>query len=301
MHPISLRHALAVLLTSLSLLLPAHPLCAADAPRKKLRVYLLGGQSNMSGCASVKGVPAELIGKQKQVLIFARGSISVQEYGWDLLKDGLGDPYGDRDKVGSFGPELTFGRDMAAAHPGEMIALIKCAWGATDLGAQWRPPSAGGQTGPLYTRFVQTVHEALSKLDPGFEPDITGMAWMQGEADALNKDFYPEYAKNLTCLINDLRAEFKKPNLPFAIGLIADSKAYAPPRWGAEIRQAQTEVAKKLPHIALFDTADYGLCDPWHYDTAGMLSLGSHFAKALLELEGAKSKTSAPPAGAPLR
>ena len=32
---------------------------------KRLKVYLLGGQSNMSGCASVKGMPPDLLGPQK--------------------------------------------------------------------------------------------------------------------------------------------------------------------------------------------------------------------------------------------
>ena len=253
--------------------------------KKKLKVYLLGGQSNMSGCASVKGVPPELIGPQKDVIIFARGSIKVKEYGWDYLRDGLGDGYGDRDGAGSFGPELTFGRDMAAGHPGEVIALIKCAWGATDLGVQWRPPGAGGKTGPLYTSFVKAVRDGLGKLDPAFEPEMAGMIWMQGEADALYKNLYPQYETNLTCFINDIRAEFKQPRLPFVIGQIATAKAYAPPMWGAEVRQAQVNVSKSLPQTALFETGDYKLVDPWHYDTAGMISLGSRFAKAMLALE----------------
>ena len=30
---------------------------------------------------------------------------------------------------------------------------------------------------------------------------------------------------------------------------------------------------------------DYRMCDPWHYDTAGMVSLGERFAKAMRKLE----------------
>jgi len=253
--------------------------------RKHLKVYLLGGQSNMTGCCSVNGIPQELIGKHKSVIIFARGGIKAQQYGWDHLRDGLGDAYGDYDGRGCFGPELSFGHHMASSNPDEVIALIKCAWGATNLQYQWRPPSAGGKTGELYTSFIKAVHDGIAALEPAFVPEISGMLWMQGEADALSDDMYKDYEKNLELFIGDIRKEFKKPVLPFVPAQIADAPAYKPPKWGAEVRQAQTNVAAKVPHTATFQTADYKLVDPSHYDAAGMISIGERFAKAMKELE----------------
>ena len=40
-----------------------------------------------------------------------------------------------------------------------------------------------------------------------------------------------------------------------------------------------------MPHTATFPTDYYKLCDPWHYDTDGMVSLGERFANAILKLE----------------
>ena len=255
------------------------------AVKKKLKVYLLGGQSNMTGCTTVNGLPDNLRGFQENILIYATGGIKVGQYGWGYLKEGLGQDYNDNDGHGTFGPEVTFGHDMAAANPGEVIALIKCGWGGTDLGVRWRPPSAGGQVGPLYRQFIAAMHYGLDKLDPAFEPEICGMIWMQGEEDAQQRALYASYEMNLTCFIHDIREEFKQPELPFAFGQISTTKTYDPPLFGAEVRAAQLAVSQTVPHTAMFETGDYKLVDRWHYDPAGMISLGQRFARAMLELE----------------
>jgi Carbohydrate esterase, sialic acid-specific acetylesterase/Concanavalin A-like lectin/glucanases superfamily len=255
------------------------------AIKRKLKVYLLGGQSNMTGCTTVNGLPEYLRGYQRDVIIYATGGIKVGQYGWGYLKEGLGQDYNDNDGHGTFGPEVTFGHDMAAANPGEVIALIKCGWGGTDLGVQWRPPSAGGNVGPLYRNFVAAMHDGLNKLDPAFEPEICGMIWMQGEEDAQRSELHASYETNLTCFIHDIREEFKKPELPFAFGQISTTKTYDPPLFGADVRAAQLAVSQKVPHTAMFETGDYKLVDRWHYDPAGMISLGQRFAKAMQGLE----------------
>jgi len=221
---------------------------------------------------------------------FVRGECRLGQYGWDYLKDGLGSAFGDNDGRGTFGPELTFGADMAPQSPEEVIAIIKCAWGGTNLGIQWRPLSAGGNVGPLYKGFVEAVREGLAKLDPAFEPEICGMIWMQGESDSGDQKMAGDYAKNLTCFVNDIRAELKKPDLPFVLAQISKAPAWDnPPNRGPMIRDAQLQVARTVPDTATFATDDYRLCDPWHYDTAGMVSLGERFAKAMKELQKAKT------------
>ena len=61
------------------------------------------------------------------------------------------------------------------------------------------------------------------------------------------------------------------------------------PAWGPDqgdgLRAAQLEVVRTVPYTATFPTDDCKLCDPWHYDTQGMISLGERFAKAMLDLE----------------
>jgi iduronate 2-sulfatase len=98
--------------------------------KKKIKIYLLGGQSNMCGVAPVEDLPPELREPQHDVIIFARGELDAAyngQFGWASVKPDLGA------WINIFGPEITFARDISAANPGEQIALIKCAWGGTNL------------------------------------------------------------------------------------------------------------------------------------------------------------------------
>ena len=259
------------------------------AARKRIRIYLLGGQSNMTGCCSVNGLSEQFRGEHKGVIVFARGDLKVREYNWGPLQVGLGAEYNDGDGEDCFGPEVTFGHAMAPSEPDSVIGLIKCSWGGTNLHVQWRPPSAGGKTGDLYTSFVGAVHDGITALDPAFEPEISGMIWMQGESDALEESMYRDYESNLTAFISDIRGEFKKPNLPFVVGEIHE-RAYKPPKWGAEVRAAQRKVVETVPNTAIFETRDLPLVDEWHYDPAGMMTLGERFAQGMKRLEKAGIK-----------
>ncbi len=256
---------------------------------KKLKVYISSGQSNSVGCSMVTGMPEKYKGFNKNCIIFVRGECipknekNESAYGWAYLKDGLGSDFGNRDGKGTFGPELLFGYNMAPQDPKQVMAIIKIAWGGTNLGAQWRPPSAGGTVGDLYTKWVNFFNEAKSTLDPAFEPEFCGMIWMQGESDTGDPKMANEYESNLTNLIKDFRAEIKSPNLPFVHATI--SKADAWKAYGDVVRAAEEKVAQTVTNTATFATDDYGMCDPWHYDTAGMVSLGERFAAAMKKLE----------------
>ena len=253
----------------------------------KMKVFLLGGQSNMVGCSPLKGVPDSLNHDYENVMIYASGEIAPCHLeSWGNLKSGMGT------NANYFGPELTFGPAMAGYFPQENIVLIKCAWGGTNLWSQWRPPGSGGKVGDLYTSFVKRIRKGLDSLPAEAKPEIAGMIWMQGESDA----FAPhsdEYEFNLSNLIKDIRSEFNLPGMPFVIGQINNAPAWPD---SAKVKKAQLNVSLKVPNTGLVTTTDYLLCDPYHYDAAGQLSLGKRFALKMVELlrgdneQGALSK-----------
>jgi len=249
---------------------------------KKLEIYVLSGQSNAVGCSMITGLPARYKGFNKNVITFVRGECRLGDYGWAYLREGLGASFGDRDGKGTFGPELVFGYEMSPLDPAQVMAIIKIAWGGTNLGVQWRPPSAGGVTGNLYNDWVKFLKEAMAKLDPAFKPEFAGMLWMQGESDTGDETMAKDYEKNLSALIKDCRAEMKSPNLPFVLATI--SKAPAWDKYGDVVRAAEDRVAATVPFTATFPTADFGMTDPWHYDTPGMVSLGGRFAEVMTKL-----------------
>ena len=82
------------------------------------------------------------------------------------------------------GPEFQFGHVAGSAFE-EPVLLIKTAWGGKSLFKDFRPPSAGGETGPYYKQMIQEVREALNNVSTEFPSladrklNISGFVWMQ--------------------------------------------------------------------------------------------------------------------------
>jgi hypothetical protein len=57
----------------------------------------------------------------------------------------------------------------------------------------------------------------------GLKPELSGFVWFQGwndfcAADEIKQQVYDEYCPNYVHLVQDLRAEFKVPNMPVVLG-----------------------------------------------------------------------------------
>jgi len=122
-----------------------------------------------------------------------------------------------------FGPELQFGHVMGD-HYKDHVLLLKTAWGGKSLFRDFRPPGAGGETGPFYRKMIAEIHEVLGDLKehcPGYSGrgyEICGFAWFQGWNDMFDEKAVEEYESNLAHLIRDVRREFKLPKLPVVVG-----------------------------------------------------------------------------------
>jgi len=151
-----------------------------------------------------------------------------------------------------FGPEMAFGH-VIADQSDKQVLIIKTAWGGRDLYKDFRPPSSGGEVGPFYKEMIGTVNKVLADLKtlyPSYDSSgfqIAGFVWWHGWNDFCNpQTAVPEYGKNLTNLINDVRKDLKVPKLPVVIGEFTGP-------WGADcnesaavaIRKAQKEVTAK--------------------------------------------------------
>jgi hypothetical protein len=240
------------------------------ASGEDVMTFLLGGQSNMVGTGNIMDLPEELQGAQTRVIIYSAGTISSP---WTTLQPGTGA------LETTFGPELTFGKNISDAFPPETIALIKVAWSGSSLAYDWRPPSAGETVGQYYTQFVNEVRNALATFPSGSNPVISGMCWMQGESDACDIHPASEYESNLTCLISDLRAEFNHPQMPFIIAMIDQTSTW---KEYAVVREAEMNVANADTYVGIFDTDDFAT-DGSHYLPEGLISMGEAFASSMLD------------------
>jgi alpha-galactosidase len=136
----------------------------ASAQSKKLKVFILAGQSNMEGHARIETF--DYIGDDPatapllKMMRGADGKPAVADNAWisyltghyegNANGEGFGKltaGYGARGSNptqdgGKIGPEFTFGLAMDAAL-NEPVLLIKTAWGGRSLNTEFRPPSAG--------------------------------------------------------------------------------------------------------------------------------------------------------------
>ncbi len=128
---------------------------AADKP---LKVFVLAGQSNMQGHASISTFDSMADDPKTAPLLKEMrgpdGKPKVCEKVWISSVGCLGDAYTDlKEKKGKLttgfgapddkiGPEFTFGITMEKLL-GEPVLIIKTAWGGRSLHTDFRPPSAG--------------------------------------------------------------------------------------------------------------------------------------------------------------
>lgn len=131
------------------------------APRvasKPLKVYILAGQSNMQGHASISTFDSMADDPNTAPLLKAMrgadGKPRVCDRVWISSVGCLGDAYSDLREItgkltagfgapeNKIGPEFTFGLTLEQKYDGSIL-LIKTAWGGRSLHTDFRPPTAG--------------------------------------------------------------------------------------------------------------------------------------------------------------
>lgn len=289
-------------------LLSACPMSVANADDYKL--YYLGGQSNMEGFGFVSELPADALEALSEVLIFTgQMALDNETHGgvgiWAPLQPGYGMGFrtdGKKNQLAErFGPELFFGRTMAARSAGTKIAIIKYALGGSGLAegvgfGNWYPDFSKESGLNQYDNFLKTLRNAFNKPDidgDGVADRLlpAGIVWMQGEADAYDSQAAADaYGANLKRLMDLLRAALRVDDLPVVIGKITDSGMADDGTvmdYIETVQAAQADFVRYDPcaaYVTVTDDLDY-LDDGWHYNTDGFVRLGTAFADAMNALE----------------
>ncbi len=225
-------------------------LLAASANAAPLKVFILSGQSNMQGHASIttfdylakdpKTAPllAEMRDKDGKPKVCDRvwvSYLSQDRGGQDAIKEGkLTAGFAAREDT--IGPEFTFGITMEKMLK-EDILLIKTAWGGKSLHTDFRPPSASPDgAGVYYKQMIDHVKKVLKdpkKVVPSYNEkegyEIAGFVWFQGWNDLVDQGAYPQrgkpggydkYTEYMAHFIRDVRKDLETPKLPFVIGVL---------------------------------------------------------------------------------
>lgn len=287
---------------------PPAPPSPPSAPRK-VRVFLLGGQSNMEGHgkleddrdARVKGTldhhlrtsPSSRFASWRSngewvardgVYVIGNAPASAWPPQVRPLTPGLHGAY-----PGAIGPELSIGALLGDHYPFDPVLLVKVAVGGRSLRYNFRPPSAGPvdgrQTGELYQAMVDETLRVMAGIGdgsalPGLEglpASLEGFFWFQGWNDLGEPD---GYGKLLEQLLADVRADLGVTELPVVVGATGNGYEGARQKLTAEQRAA----AEATANAAYVPTRSY-LRDPsdspndalhhWHDNALTYMEIGA--------------------------
>ncbi len=278
-----------------------------------IRLFYLGGQSNMDGYGYNSDLPERLDIQFENVWIFhgnsagdAKGNGGLGT--WEKLKSGHGVGFSSDGNINNlsdrFGVELSFAKKLQELYPNEKIAIIKYSRGGTSIDSlaagnsgSWEPDYKGLTGINQYDHFLATIRNAMAVKDidgDGAEDRLipSGIIWMQGESDAHNEEIANRYYSNLKRLMDLIRASLRTDDLPVVIGKISDSwdneigKVW---EYGELVQYAQEKYAKIDGNAAIIrNTRYYKYSDKWHYDSKGYIDLGNEFADAIYQLNKEK-------------
>ena len=264
-----------------------------DGEGKTLRVILLGGQSNASGCSLDEYLKKNVSEEKYEEYSNGYDNVYINYLAGDKMSEAFvkcSTLQGELD--GAFGPELGLAEKLSEMYPDEDFVIIKCAWGGTNLYEQWLSPSSDGKTGKLYKQFVKFVNTSIDYLEgKNYNVVIEAMCWMQGESDSFLVESAANYGEHLENFIEDIRKEFSdnasKNGIAFIDAYIADLPMF----WvyGDDVNAGKYAVSKLSDNNFVIDTIAEGLVtdkepteqpDIPHYDSMSQILLGHLFALA---------------------
>ncbi len=234
-------------------------------------IYVLAGQSNMSGRGEVPQVaPPELVPDPK-IMLYGNDGV------WRVASEPLDTATGQIDPVSvdtnaGVGPGLAFAKMVQARDPRRPIILVPCAKGGTSL-KQWSPDPSRTT---LYGSCVARVREVMPR------GRLAGLLWYQGESDARDQVSASQWRERFGTLMTALRTDLAVPKLPVLVVGIAD-----PPRVGRFADQfpfwaiVQREQAN-LTDKNMFYVSAVGLeklDDDLHLSTKGQIELAKRMAQ----------------------
>jgi hypothetical protein len=237
--------------SAIATLLSAVSTFAEPAP-KPMKLFLLIGQSNMSGRGKV-----EAQDKLENPHIF----MLTKDLQWVPAKDPL---HFDKPSAG-VGLGSEFARQILKADPQATIGLIPCAVGGTSLD-QWK---VGGA---LYNTAVARTRESMKN------GVLAGILWHQGESDAGKPALVATYIDRLDLMIGQLRKDLEAEKVPVVIGELIHGHNN-----NDAINAELAKAPKKIPFSCLVSSEGLGN-KALHFESADLRTFGNRYAGEYLKL-----------------
>lgn len=251
--------------------------CGSDG---KYPVYLIIGQSNASGNGRIEHLPDSYRDTEyDDVMIYCAGTSNSTVNG-KLMKVGTKEGQGSINTE-RFGVEIGIADYFVSKN--YRAGLVKCGFdGAsinlnnTSFGTWWTETSEIPENvKQCYPKFLTSVAAAMEEFkNAGYDPEIKGAIWLQGESNAGNST----YAEDLDKLIGKIRSDLACPDLYFVAGTIS----YVYPGTYQENCEVNLAVRnlKNKPNCDFVESGQYptNSADRYHWTGTNLVDIGKAFA-----------------------
>lgn len=235
------------------------------------KIFGLLGQSNMSGYAPLP----QVVQTYSNVYVFGN------DYIWKNAKEPVDDKTNQVDSVSlddraAYGLSAKFGNTMySLLGSTQPIGLVPCAKGGSHL-INWGRPSNPTDRGTLYGSALYRLNLSQSN------GVITGLIFFQGEGDARTEIEAHDWDLNFKNLVNNLRTDLGKPNLPIVYAQIG-KLGYEPFSPYFSLVQSKQENLF-IENTKFIVSSDMTLYDNAHYTAESYDILADRFANAMFSL-----------------
>jgi hypothetical protein len=248
--------------------------------KENFHVFLLMGQSNMSGYAMMLAEDRKPVPYVVKLPTKGKGKLR-----WRPACH----PLHNRLKSDRFGLGIPFAIEYLKDKPGVTVGLIPVAWGGAGIDKLKKGT-------PTYSNAIKKAQHAMT------QGAIKGVLWHQGESDTVSQAKADSYDQTLQQLIADVRKDLASDKLPFIVGNLAEfygtGKDHRNPdrvKRIDKVRRVLRSLPKKVKHTGFAESTGCSSPDGHmvHFDRKSYIILGKRYAKAYAETVK-KSQQNAP-------
>ena len=245
-----------------------------------IKLFVLAGHRNMEGeraftqdLKMLAEHEALAHDNDKIAFKYSLGGGFKTSHGWE--------PLGPAGAYDTFGPELSFGRELQAKIPGN-IAVAKFTHSGSQIN-DWTPQGTTAQDCNLYTPFIDFIKESIRELEAKGHPvELAGIFYHVGENDMAFGPYRRDAARWLQSTVTQSRQDLALPTLNWHV-----SQQPPPVQEGLDridITANLVALAAADPafiHVKVFDVVPQQ--EKLVLNTTGIIKLGESLAQSYLD------------------
>lgn len=245
---------------------------------QELLIFLMAGQSNMSGRGAYSQLPAADTITYDNILSLNKDSV------WVRARHPL---YWEKSDAVGVSMGVSFAKSLADKLGGDVaIGIVPCAAGGTSID-EWLNDDLYVRTSSfhLYTNLITRAKKATQS------GDIIGMIWHQGESNAVAASDTTAYLDKMMTFFTRVRKDLQIPNMPIVGGEIGWFTSY---KYMKETNANIHKVKNFLPYYDVASSEGFTASDGVHFTSPSLVEFGKRYAELFYPVYQAYKKNTDP-------